>query len=326
MSYYPTVSVTSGNLTALSKRSCAALLAVAVAAALAGCGKSESKASGQALVSVDGSEITTLQLNEELQRANVKPAQQDAAKKQLLQSLVDRQLLQNAAEKEKLDRDPKVVQAVERAKALVIAQAYMQKHVGQAARPTQQEMQKYFNDNPQFFTQRKQFDLRQLLLPTAAVTPEVSKVIEAAKSLDDVAAALDRMEVKYARNQLSRTSADLPPELSSKLLSMPKGQLFIVREGERSVLSTIVDIKDASVTFDAVTPQIEQYLVNTRSKEAAAAELKRLRDATKIEYLNKALAPDASTPPAPAAPTAPAAAPIGGDPDAATARGVAGLK
>lgn len=301
---------------------------VVLAASLVACGdKKDAKTSGQALASVNGTEITVLQLNDEMQRANVTAAQQDTAKKQVLQSLIDRQLLQNAASEEKLDRDPKVVQALERAKALVIAQAYMQKRVGTPTRPTREELQAYYDKNPQFFSERKQFDMRQVLVATSALTPELTKLIDSAKSIDDVAALLTQHDVKFVRNQLSRTGADLPPALSSKLLSMPKGQLFIVREGERSVLSTITDIKDAPVSFDTAAPQIEQYLVNTRNKEAAAAELARLRAAAKIDYLNKSYAPDAK-PAAPAAPVAPAAAAgaaAASDADA-HARGVAGLK
>ena len=77
-----------------------------------------------------------LQLNEELQRAGVTAAQQETASKQLLQVLIDRQLLQEAAAKENLDRDPKVMQAIDRAKSLIIAQAYLQKRVGSVAKPT----------------------------------------------------------------------------------------------------------------------------------------------------------------------------------------------
>ena len=140
---------------------------------------------------------------------------------------------------------------------------------------------------------------------------------------DLVAEHLTGRNVKFARNQLARTSADLPPDLTTKLLAMPKGQLFIIREGPRSVLSTITDIKDAPVTFDNVAPQIEQYLMNTKGKEAAAAELKRLRAAAKVEYLNKAMAPTAA--PAAGTAAAPASAPAAAPSDAA-ARGVSGLK
>ena len=103
---------------------------------------------GQALASVNGEEITVLQLNEELQRANVAPAKQQAASKQLLQVLIDRQLLQHEAEKEKLDRDPKVMQAVERAQSLIVAQAYMQKRIGSAGQADPAEVEAYFNEHP----------------------------------------------------------------------------------------------------------------------------------------------------------------------------------
>lgn len=282
-------------------------------AGLAGCGNKDKKA-GQALVSVGGEEITAMQLNEEMQRANVQPSQQAQASKQLLEALVDRQLLLNEAARDKTDRDPKVVQAIERAKALIIAQAYMQKRVGSIGKPSKAEVEDYFQKHPEFFSQRKQFDMRQLVLESKDVDAPLQKVMDVAKSLDDVAAWLDDKHVHYARSQLSRTTADLAPELSAKLLAMPKGQLFIIKEGERSMLISIADIKPAEVSLETAAPQIEQYLANTKSKEAATTELARLRAASKIEYLNKTVGE--SKPVAAVAPPA----------SDANARGVAGLK
>jgi EpsD family peptidyl-prolyl cis-trans isomerase len=302
-----------------------AVIVLIAAASLSACGGDKEKKSGQALVSVNGEEITALQLNEEMQRSGVQPAQQEVARKQLLDALVDRQLLLNEAAKDKTDRDPKVMQAIERAKSLIIAQAYMQKRVGSIAKPTQAEVEDYFNKHPEFFTHRKQFDMRQLIIATKDLDDPLKKAMDEAKSLDEVADWLQSHNVKFARNQVSRTTADLAPELGAKLQSMPKGQLFIIREGERSMLISIADIKDAPVTLDVASRQIEQYLMNTRTKEAAANELKRLRSTAKIEYLSekdKALAAAPASTPAPAA--APAAA-HDGQADA-NARGVAGLK
>lgn len=295
-------------------------VAVLVALSLAGCGGKDKKP-GQSLVSVDGEEITVLQLNEELQRANVQAAQQAAASKQLLESLIDRQLLLNAAVKEKLDRDPKVAQEVERAKALVIAQAYMQKHLGAPGKPTRDEVEKYYRDNPVFFSQRKQFDLRQLLLATRDLDDAVRAEIDKAKSLDDVVAQLEARQIKYARSQAARSTADLPPELSAKLQAMVKGQLFIVREGERSLVMTIAEIKDSPVSLDVAATQIEQFLLNQRNKEAASAEIKRLRAAAKIEMLQKDAAPATAAPAASVAAPASSAAENG-----IGARAVEGLK
>lgn len=293
-----------------------AAVALAVVAGLAGCGKKEQK-SGQALVSVNGEEITALQLNEELQRSGVPAAQQEAASKQLLEALIDRQLLENEAERDKTDRDPKVVQAIERAKALIIAQAYMQKRLGAIPKPTKQDIADYFEKHPEFFTHRKQFDMRELIIATRDLTDQVKKALDSMKTVDDMASWLDSNKVKYARNQVSRTTADLAPELGAKLLAMPKGQLFIIREGERSMLISVADVKEVPVDLDTAAPQIEQYLINTKSKEAAAAELARLRASAKIEYLNKALASKAP---------APVPAPKPGDAADANVRGVAGLK
>lgn len=257
-----------------------------MAAVLVACGNKEAK-TGQALASVNGSEITVLQLNEELQRAGA-TGQPDAVRKQLLESLIDRQLLQNEAAKDKLDRDPQVMQAIERAKAMIVAQAYLQKRIGNHSKPSRTEVEEYFNQHPEFFSNRKQFDMRELVVSSKDVTDPLKSLMDSTRSLDDVAAWLDNNKVKYSRTQVSRTSADMPPALSGKLLTMPKGQLFIIREGDRSLLMQIADVKDSPVTLDNSVAQIEQFLVNQKNKEAAEAELKRLRSQAKIEYFNKA--------------------------------------
>lgn len=312
----------------------AALLAVC--ASLAACGnKEEAPRVGQALVSVNGEEITAMQLNEELQRANVQQAQQDAASKQLLESLIDRQLLQNEAAKEKLDRDPKVVQAIERAKALIIAQAYMQKKVGAIDKPSAAEVSDYYGKHPEFFANRKQFDMQQLVIATSDLSEQAKKAADGARSLDDMAAWFDANNIKYVRTQASRTTSDLAPEMSSRLKGITPGELFVVKEGARSMLVTITGVKDNPASLELAAPQIEKFLMNKRGKELADAELKRLRSVAKIEYLNKdaalAAAPAAAAAPAVAAAAAPAAAPAptataAAPSDDATARGVAGLK
>ena len=267
---------------------CAGLIAVAIA--VSGCGNKDKKA-GQALVSVNGEEITMLQLNSELQRSEVQAAKQEAVGKQLLEALIDRQLMQNAAAKLKLERDPKVMQEIERAKAMIIAQAYMQHRVSIIAKPSTAEVEEYFKLHPEFFEHRKQIDMKDLIINTADLDDAAKAAIDALKTLDEVAAWFDAHKIKYVRSQLSRASSDLAPELSSKLQALPKGELFMINEGTRSVLVSIVGIKDASVTLTVAAPSIEQFLMSKSNKDASDAELKLLRAAAKIEYLNKAFMP-----------------------------------
>jgi EpsD family peptidyl-prolyl cis-trans isomerase len=276
------------------RRSAATAALLLAGAMLAGCGddKATQAKPGQALASVNGEEITVLQLNEEIQRAGVPAAQQQLASKQLLQALIDRALLQEQAAREKLDRDPKVMQAIDRARALIIAQAYMQKRVGDAGRPSEAEVQDYFEKHPQFFTERKQFTMQQLILPASAVTPELRAAVDKAGSLEEAAVMLDARKIGYGRAQVTRSTADLNPQLASKLLSMPKEQMFFVREGGRALLVSVADVVDAPVSLAIAAPQIAQFLANRKNRELAQAEIGRLRAAAKIEYMNKELAPD----------------------------------
>lgn len=282
--------------------------------ALAACSDHGRNAS-QALASVNGAEITVLQLNEELQRTGVPALSTETASKQLLEALIDRQLLQNEAVKDKLDRDPAVVQAVEHAKALIVAQAYLKKRLGTLAKPSRPEIEDYFLRHPEYFSHRKQFELRQLLVSTRDVNDALKVAMEASHSLEEMALWLAARKIKYSQAQLSPTSSELAPELGNKLLTTPKEKLFIVQEGERSMLVSIVDVKDAPVSLEIAAPAIEQFLINQKNKESARAELTRLRSVAKIEYLN----PPGKATESPAAPTAEAENP-------AHARGVAGLK
>jgi len=311
--------------------------ALLVLAALAGCGdKAPPARQGQALANVNGEEITVLQLNEEMQRAGVPAASQQQASKQLLQALIDRELLEQSAIGEKLDRDPKVMQAIERTRSLIVAQAYLQKRLAKVAPPTPAEVEAYYKEHPEFFDKRKQFSMEQLMLAAGDLTPEVRAAADGARSLEEVAVWLDAHGIKYGRAQVTRSTAELSPALSKKLLGLPKGQLFSVREGERAMLLSVAEVRDAPVPLTVAAPQIAQFLTTRKNKELAAAEVERLRKNAKIEYLNKDLAQGTAsaaavrpgTAPAPTGAPPPSAAPKAqaGPDDAALDRGVAGLK
>ena len=306
------------------------LACILIAVLLAACGNNDKPAKpGQALASVNGKEITVLQLNEELQRANVQASGQDQASKQLLEALIDRQLLQNAAAHEQLDRDPKVMQAIERARAMIVAQAYMQKKIGGIDKPSATDVGDYYSKHPEFFAQRKQFDMQQLIIDTRDLSEPLKLAADKAASLDAVAAWLDANKVQYIRGEASRTTSDLAPELAARLKGMAPGRLFVVKEGPRSMFVSITSTRDNPASLALAAPQIEKFLMTKRGKDAAEAELARLRASARIDYLGNA----GPAVPAVAASAAPAAASAGaldgapdGAPDAATARGVAGLK
>lgn len=270
------------------------VLMLVTAAGLSACGSKDKKV-GQSLVRVDGEEITVLQINDELKRAGVPAGQMEAASKQLLESLIDRQLILAEAMRNKIDRTPNVTQAIERAKAQIIAQAYLQSIATKVAKPSKVDIDDYFQKHPEIFTKRKEFDLKQLVITNKNYSDELKLFIDSSNSLDEVATWLDKHGVQYARGQITRSTADLPQQAVAQLMALPKGQLFIVGEGDNKVLNIIIASRDSPVSATNAAPQIEQFLINKMTKEAAEVEVAHLRSLAKIEYLNASVPAAAPT-------------------------------
>ena len=263
-----------------------ALILILVFSACGDQSKDKEKKSGQALVSVNGKEVTTLQLNDEIRRAGVRADQYETANKQLLESLIARQLIVDEAIRNKLDRTPDVMQARERANAQIIAHAYLQSITGKVIKPSKAEIDEYFQKHPEYFAQRKQFDLTIMRIATNDLTNELKAIVGAAKSLDEVIVWLDKQNVQYSRSLVSRNTTDLPSEMAAMMREKGKGHIFILNEQESSLLISINAIKDSPITVAVAAPQIERYLVNQKYKQATDAEIARLRSLAKIEYLN----------------------------------------
>jgi peptidyl-prolyl cis-trans isomerase C len=265
------------------------VLLMAAVASLAACDDKDKKP-GQALVRVNGDEITVHQLNDELSHVSTldksgKPA--DGERKQVLEALVDRQLLVGEAMHDKLDRDPSILLAIERAKSQILAQAYLQSKMATVTKPFKADIDAYFQAHPEFFAQRKTYDMRQLVIAASDFSKDLNAMMDKAKSLDEVAAWLDTHKIDYTKSQSTRTSSELPPQILSKMQGTDPTQLFIVRDANKSLLMSVAFLKDSPVSLDAATPEIAQYLTNKKNQEAAEAELKRLRAIAKLEYLNQ---------------------------------------
>lgn len=270
------------------KVSIAGTIALSICMALSGCGgKSESNKNSQTLVSVDGKEITVHQLNEELARANVQPAQKDAASKQILNALIDRQLLEDAAIKAKVDRDPNVMQAIERAKSQLIAQAYLQGKVSNINKVDKSEVESFYKENPAAYSDRKLVEMEQLLIDSRHIGEEFKSALGGFKTLQEVASWLDAKGIQYDRGEVARSVAELPPQISERLKDARKGQLFVIGMGPRTMLVLMDNVKSSPVTLADASPAIEQIILNKKRKEAGENELKQLRSLAKIEYVDE---------------------------------------
>lgn len=107
-------------------RTAAVTAAVLASLGLAACsGGDKDKPASQVAAKVNKEEISVHQINYLLQRQpGLKPEQAESASKTALERLIDQELAVQKAEELKLDRDPRVVQALDAARREILSRFY----------------------------------------------------------------------------------------------------------------------------------------------------------------------------------------------------------
>jgi EpsD family peptidyl-prolyl cis-trans isomerase len=319
------------------------LLACLVVLSACSGGAKDKKLASQVAVKVNGSELSIHQVNAQLSRLQgVPPAQQDLARKQVLDGLIEQQLLVQQATEKKLDRDPEVLEAIEQSRAQILAQAFVQKTLTAQAKPGEDAVKKYYADNPALFSQRRVFRLQELAtnLPAERVD-ELKSVVAASKSMPEVAAWLQKNKFQVAGNAAVRGAEQLPMQQVPTISAMKNGEMAVFLSDRKVTVLQVLASQEQALDEAKATPLIEQYLTARKRDELARNEVKRLRDSAKIEYvgdfaklaeLKLPAAGDATTPAVPAKAeqskaAEPSAAPVVANGGAAAVdKGVAGLR
>lgn len=251
----------------------------------------QKKKNGQVVARINGEEITAPQLEAELRYAgrlqDDSAAPRQATREQAMEALIDRQLLLDEALRSKIDRDPALIQIIERFKTQAIVQAYLESRSGDQEAPGKVEIDSYFQAHPEMFAHRKVFEVEQLIVADQDLSPQLKAVMDSSKSLSQVAAWLRQNKVPHAQRHYSYSSADLPVEVGSRLERLGRSRMFVMKDGQRDLLCALTELRDSPVTSDAATPQIERYLMNKKMQEIAIAEITRLRATAKLEYVKK---------------------------------------
>jgi EpsD family peptidyl-prolyl cis-trans isomerase len=289
---------------------------LAAAALLAGCGekKDAAAAASQTAVKVGKDEITVHQINFVLQQQrNLRPEQAEAASKQILERLIDQQVSLQKAEETKVDRDPRVMQQLEAARREIIARAYLEKVGEAAARPTPEEIKKYYDEKPALFAERRVYQIQEIGIEAKPEQlPEIRERLAAAKNINEFVEYLKTSGLRFAGNQAVRAAEQLPLNSLEALSKMKDGQAIVVPTPTGAQVVVLAGSRMQPVSEEQARPAIEQFLLNERKRKLVEDEVKALRAASRIEYVGK-FAQAASAPgAAPAAggmPAAPAAGP-----------------
>jgi EpsD family peptidyl-prolyl cis-trans isomerase len=307
------------NLTMLESAKTArvlfAAMALASAAMLVGCGDKKDKAS-QTAAKVNKDEITVHQINFVLQQQrNLKPEQADAASKQILERLIDQQLALQRAEEQKVDRDPRVVQALEASKREIVARAYLEKLGEGAAKPTPDEIKKYYAEKPALFAERRIYSIQEIAIeakPEQVAT--LRQKLGEAKSINEFVEFLKANDYRFSGNQAVRSAEQLPLNSLDTFSKMKDGQAVLAPAPNGVQVVVLAGSRSQPVNEEQARPAIEQFILNERKRKLVEEDLKAMRAAAKVEYIGKfaqsaasapaAAAPEAASAPVPVAPAA----------------------
>lgn len=284
---------------------------VLATALLTACGD-KAKVATQAAARVNGGEITIHQINQALQQQRgLRPEQLDTASRQVLERLIDQELAVQKAVEQKLDRDPKVMAAIEAAKREIIARSYAEQVSEAVGKPSAQEVQEYYDAKPALFAKRRAYTLQEFNLKAGSIdAAALDTKMTQARSSAEVAAALTAMGVTFEVSQSTQGAESLPMALVDKIGAMSVGQsLVLAQSGKPLKVLHIAAAQPGPVSLAQATPAIEQFILNERKRQAVESAIKTARGAAKIEYQGKFAEPAASGASAAAAAPPPAPAP-----------------
>ena len=212
-----------------------AAIACALPAAmlLAGCGKKEEGQAvvGQVIAHVGPDDVTQQELDNELRLANV-PADKrtDEIVKAALTRVVERKYLVQQAIAAKLDREPTVHLDLLRSREQILAGAYVQRDLSsKMSSISKNEIDSYIQAHPQQFDKRELFQIEQISFTPPNNIEALVAATKDLKSLDQVEAKLNEMNIKFSRGTATLDSATMPGEMLQALEAKKPDDVFFIR-------------------------------------------------------------------------------------------------
>ncbi|MBS3960455.1 MAG: hypothetical protein KGZ61_01270 [Sandarakinorhabdus sp.] len=266
------------------------LLLAAAAVALAACGdRAPDAPTGQVVAILDGQEITVLEVNAELQGTPIPPAMtRRDAEKVALNNIITRRMLANAAEARELTRKPDFMMQERRTAEQLRVQALARDIAAGVAAPTRDEANKFIEENPWMFRDRKFFILDQVQF----LRPDnIEKLgFEGARSMAEVEAILNTNKIEFRRQPASLDALGANPDFIrevSKVLEKNPQELFMFAsrpQGAPAPVILVNQVKESRVQpfmGDEARTFAINFLRNERTQAALRAEVEKQQKAAR---------------------------------------------
>jgi len=272
-------------MTSSSTRFALSLLTVGLVLGLSACGKKDDpKVVTQVAAKVGSEEISVHQINQVLSRTFTEGTAQ-AMSRVVLEKLIDQQIAVDQAIENRLHRTPEVLSQIEAARREILTRAYMQKIASALPKPSAKDAKTYFAEHPQLFSERRIFNVQEIVAPMAAGTAkQLRRFASSSKPIEEATVWLKSKNIKFAGGSATRAAEEIPLELLAQVSALKDGQSTVIESPPSATYLHLVSSQTAPIGETAALPRIEQFLSNQHATAAIAANIQQLRATTTITY------------------------------------------
>jgi len=262
-------------------RFAAIVCALAAAALLAGCGKKQEAQAvvGQVIAHVGPDDVTQQELENELRLAGVPVDKRtDAVVKAALARVIERKYLVQQALAGKLDREPTVHLDILRAREQILAGAFVQRDLAsKVSTISKNEIDSYIQAHPEQFDQRRLFQIEQIAFVPPKDLDAVTAATKDDKTLDQVAAQLNQLNVRFSRGTATLDGATLPAAMLKALDARKSDDVFFIRSRGTGSFFKVTSVDSKPLTGDEATDfakrQVRAEIARKSAEEVSRAAL-----------------------------------------------------
>ena len=272
------------------------LVGLPLALLLASCGSKSSAPTGQVLATVGGEEITSTDLEAELNGATAQtPEQQKELQRVGLENLINRTILAQSAKADGLDKGPQAAVLERKAKQAALIEALNAKLRKDIPLPSDEEVDNYVNSNPGLFSEHRNYLVDQLVVPK--VDQALVTALKPVTSLDAAVAVLKSRNLPYSTTSGVIDTLTIGPDAAKKLASLPPGEVFIVPANPGLRINQIKSSQVSPIASDQAKRVAREMLVRQRVQGQLNAEAERRIKAGRAEVkYNPKFAPPSGKP------------------------------
>lgn len=255
---------------------------------VAGCGNKDA-ATAQLVAKVDGQDIEITRMKSVLANAKgVSPENISDTKLEILNGLVEQQLAINLAIANKLDRKPEVLNAIEASRREILARAALDQIADELPAVSDDEVKKYYAENPALFSGRRLFTLQEIVLKKspsdlAAIRAQVAS----AKSMEDVSAWLRDRKMEFSSTISIKAAEQIAPAVLLKLQTFKDGQIGLIESPDAYTITHLMASYAQPIGIVKGMPAAAVFLRNLRAAEAVKQARIDMRAKAKLEYFGE---------------------------------------